>query len=395
MPKQKRGRSLRGNLEPRGENVWRIRIFIGLDANGKQKYVRETFHGTKSQATVRMTELLRQMDTGAYVEPVKMTVGDYLKRWLQEYVRPNLRPKTITTYERAVEHISTRIGHLPLQSLRPLDIQTYYRQCLEGTNGGKLSPTTVNQHHRVLHVAMETAVEWGLVARNVIDAVKAPKARKRTGTVWTNEELARFLEYVSGHRLYALYALVATTGLRRGEVCGLRRQDVNLDNLTIRVQQTIVVDRSGHYVIQEVPKTEESEATLSISPAVAEVLRDHLRQQAKERLQLGPLYQDNGFLFAQVNGKHLRPDQLTSRDFPNLCKKAGVPRIRFHDLRHTYATKLLNDRIPPQVVQKRMRHTRGSTTIDLYGHVLRDVEREAAAATDDILPKRQHKPQAL
>lgn len=381
----------RGYVRKRGKK-WCAEIHLGVDENGKQKRMYIT-RDTKKAAEAEAAKVLNEINSGAFVEPTKMTVKELLERWLKEWVAPNRRPNTVKAYEDAMTHILPELGHIHIQKLSSMEIQSYYRRKLEfgrkDGNGG-LSTTTVHSHHRCLHAALEVAVKWGLVARNVADAVQPPQPNRKRAKTWTQEQMAKFLDYVSDHRLYAMFVLEAATGLRRGELCALRRKDIDLKNLTIHVRQTIV-SIHGQQMIQPFPKTDSSEASLSISPDVAEVLRHHLKEQLIERLAHGPEYEDSELVFCQPNGKWLWIDNFSTRDFYRLCRLAGVPRIRFHDMRHTYATHLLNKGIPIPVVQRRMRHSRPSTTLDMYGHCLPESERKAALETDDLIPKRRKK----
>lgn len=383
----------RGNIEKRGANAWRIRIYLGVDENGKQLYHRETFNGTRKQAEKRRTELLREIDTGGYVEPLKDTLGAFLDRWLTE-TELDYKPSTRLFYKHAVRRLKGKLGHIPLQQLKPLDLKAYYRWALtEGRadKKGGLAKDTVRGDYRTIHKALEDAVTWGLVARNVADGSGPPTTKPKTRNVWTPDEAARFLEAAKRTRVYALYALALTTGLRRGELFGLRRDDVDLTTRELRVTQTIVV-LDGHLHIQSIEedddpaKTDTSENPIIISEKVAALLKKHLAKQAKQRLLMGDRYEDHGLIFAQANGRPLRPDQFTKRDFPKLCQKAGVRRIRFHDMRHSYATKLLLEGKSLRVVQERMRHADPATTMRFYSHLTREAVHEAAAATDDILP---------
>lgn len=381
----------RGNIETRGPNKHRIRIFLGKTPDGKLKYYRETFYGTRTQAKIRLTELLREIDTGGFVDRHNMTVAEYLQYWLEKAVIPYKKPKTIQTYRQAIRRVADRIGHVKLQALNPLTLQEYYAWSLTEK---KRAQSTVAIDHRTIHKALEDAVAWGLIARNAAQAVtQKPKSEHRTRDVWSKDECLRFLEYARNHRLYAYFVLALTTGMRRGELCGLRREDLKLDRLEIEIHQTIVEveeyeegKRRVRLIIQPTPKTEESEAPVAISPAVAAILRQHLARQAEERLKMGSRYQDHGLVFCQIDGSPLWPSRITNYVFPHLCKKAGVRRIRLHDLRHTFITHILNAGLPATVAQRRARHTRWSTTVDMYGHITKDVEREGVTVTDDILP---------
>jgi len=378
----------RGNIEKRGENRYRIRIYLGTGPDGKQLYHREAVRGTRKQAEKRLTELLRELDTGGYVEPNKLTLGEYLEEWLNTKIRGRKRPTTVATYEQAIRRIKDHLGDVPIQKLTPLQVDKFYGWALhEGGKGGRpLSPATVNQLHRVLHKALEDAVGYGIVARNVCDSdvIDVPASRTRTKRVWTRDEAQRFLDYAQNHRLYALFVLALTTGMRRGELLGLRWSAVNLDACEITINHTVTT-ADGKVIVQDHAKTEESEAVITISPAVADILRRHKIRQAKERLAMGDRYTPTNYVFTNLDGTIIRPDTLTKM-FPKLCDKAGVPRINLHGTRHTYITDLLNRQLPAQVVQRRARHSSWQTTVQMYGHVIREVEERVAQATDDLLP---------
>lgn len=376
----------------RNEGAYWIRVYLGRDANGKKLYHQETIRGSLRQAKARISEVKHKYNTGKYIRPTPMTVAEYLDKWMKDWVATK-RPKTQYTYNVAVDRLKKSLGDLQLQKLSPLHLQQFYREALEsGRADGKggLSPSTVNQCHRVIHRALEVAVQSGLVPRNVATATEPPKARKKAGTVWTKEELATFLQYMTTHRLYAMYALIAVTGLRRGEICGLRWVDIDLVNLTLEVKQTYVTLDKGEFLMQPLPKTDESGEPISLSPEMVAILKRHKTQQDAEKetcAECGIPYEDNGLVFCQPTGKPLRPDQLSSRDFPRYCKNAGVPRIRFHDLRHTYATYFLFKTRDIEAARDRMRHKKTSTTLDMYSHLFKEVERASATATDDVLPQ--------
>jgi integrase len=389
----------RGSIDTRGKNKdrHRIRIYLGKGPDGKKKYHTETVRGTRRQAEKRRTEILRNLDTGGFVERNEMNLKQYFEYWLNTGVRPYRAARTVETYEEATRRIAALKGHVPLQSLTPLDCQEYYSWALTRGRGrdkeGRwrgYSESTVAIDHRTLHKALEDAVSWGLLARNVASVVpNKPKTQHRTRAVWTRQEAARFLEYTKNHRLYAYFVLALTAGLRRAELCGLKRSSLRLEDLEIDIEHTLVeVSEEGgsRLILQEhQAKTEASLAPVRLSPAVVSILKKHLARQARERLLMGSRYRDQGYVFCDINGSPLRPKNLTKL-FPALCERAGVPVIRLHDTRHTFVTQLLLDRVPPQVVQRLARHTRWETTVDMYGHATKYALAEHASALDDILP---------
>ncbi len=384
----------RGNIQKRGESSWRLRIYLGTGPDGKQKYYTETVHGTKKAAQQRLTELLRQLDTGGFVEPTKTTFGEFVERWLEDY--QGLRPNTRKSYEDALRvHIVPALSHIPLAKLRPTDLASYYSAALRAPRKdgkpGTLSSTTVAQHHRIIHRILETAVRWGLVARNVADAVEPPRKAEHRPEVWTPEEARRFMDAIADHRLHALYVTAIMTGMRRGELLALRWSNVNLDAGWLSVQEAVVMV-DGRPQIREV-KSKKSRRRIDLPPELVAVLRQHRARQARERLLMGPAYEDNDLVFCQPNGRMLWPNNVSERQFKALCKRAGVRPICFHELRHSHASFLLAAGVHPKVVSERLGHSTVSITLDIYSHILPTVQGEAAAAIEGMLTSR--KPRAV
>jgi len=385
---------MRGSLRRRGEDSWQFRVFLGVDPEtGKKLYKSHALGGTKKQVEKKCTEILGTLDTGSYVEPAKETVGTYLARWLRDYVEPTVtRTSTRRSYHMIVErHLIPSLGHLLLQRLTPPLVQQYYAAQLTGGRvdaDGKrtdkpLSRTTVAHHHAVLHAALESAVKWGLVGRNVADAVDPPRIARTEMTTWTPDEARRFLTTAESHRSYPLLLLALTTGLRAGETFGLRWQDVDLDAGTLAVQQTL--EKAGPEPRFGTPKTKKSRRVVTLSPRVVAVLRQHKARQNADRLTLGPGWYDFGLVFTVFDGKPLRPGNFRRDVLDPFIHKAGVPRIRLHDLRHSCATLLLGANVHPKIVSERLGHSNIGITMDLYSHATMTMQREAANVIETSL----------
>lgn len=382
----------RGNIRKRGNNSYQIRIYLGKNPDGSPNYHSETVRGDRTAAEQRLTTVLREIDTGGYVPPATTTLKEHMERWLEDWVAASDRsPKTVAAYRDAMKHILPELGHIPVQKLSAPQIQAYYRRKrTTGRRDGKggLSATTVHGHHRTLHAALGVAVKWGLVARNVCDSVQPPQPKRQGGQTWTQDEVASFLAAAQKERLYALYALCMTTGLRRSEVTALRWADIDFDRLRISINQTLIVVH-GKQQFAERAKSDTSASDVSISASVAEILKRHRARQLEEKMKYRDRYQDHDLVFCGLDGRPLWVENLTRRYFPRLCEKAEVRRIRFHDMRHSYASHLLDRGVPIPDVQRRMRHSRPSTTLDMYGHALPESERRAAEMTDDFLPSEE------
>ncbi|HVC35336.1 MAG TPA: site-specific integrase, partial [Chloroflexota bacterium] len=348
---------------------------------GKRVWRSLTFAGKKTDAEKKLTEVMRAKDTGTYVEPNKLTVREFLERWLRDYVATRI-PKLSTRASytaRVRKHVIPTLGALPLTKLTPGKIQELYRVKLESG----LSSTTVNDVHRVLHRALVYAVKLGLVARNVCDATEPPKRRRPEMATWTPAECLRFLATAQDNRYHPLFATAIYSGLRQGELLGLRWTDVDLDAGTLTVQQTL--EKAGTAPRFGTPKTKKSRRTVPIPAEAVIVLRAWKAEQNQERLLRGPAYRDYGLVFTVAGGAPVSRHNLCRRDFATLTARAGVPRVRFHDLRHTSATLLLAANVNPKVVSERLGHSGIGITMDTYSHVTPTMQRDAANVLGRVL----------
>jgi len=367
----------RGSVKKRGSS-WTIVLDVGPDpATGRRRQKSKGGFRTRKAAEAGLRELTGSVDSGRYVERSTTSIGDYLDEWL-EVVRPRLRPTSWNSYRQAVAHIKGQVGAVPLQSLAPLEVENLYKELLStgGAGGRPLSPKTVRNTHIVLRKALADAERLGLVVRNAAAAAKPPVPSKREHTTWSADELARFLGSLEGERLAAAFVLLATTGMRRGEALGLRWSDVDLRAGRLSIVQTITTVRDEMVITP--PKTARSRRSVSLDPDTVAALRDHRRRQNEERLRAGELWSGEGnFVFTDEIGKPVHPSAL-SRRFVSYVGRAGLPPIRLHDLRHTYATVALGAGVHPKIVSERLGHATTAVTMDLYSHVTPTIAAEAA-----------------
>jgi integrase len=360
-------------------STWSVVLDVGPDpATGRRRQKWKGGFRTRKAAEAALRELTASVDSGRYVERSTTSVGDYLDEWL-EVVRPRLRPTSWNSYRMAVERIKGRVGALALQSLTPLDIEDLYKELLStGRAGGRpLSPKTVRNTHIVLRKALADAERLGLVVRNAASAARPPVPSKREHTTWAAEELARFLGSIEGERLAAAFVLLATTGMRRGEALGLRWSDVDLKAGRLSIVQTVTTVNDK--IVITPPKTAKSRRSVSLDPETVSELREHRRRQNGERLKAGELWAGEGDLvFTDEIGQPVHPSAL-SRLFASSVRRAGLPVIRLHDLRHTYATVALGAGVHPKIVSERLGHATTAVTLDLYSHVTPTIDAEAAA----------------
>lgn len=305
-----------------------------------------------------MHRVLVAADDGMVVKRTSLQLGDYLADWMKR-AAPNLKPTTAGGYARAIVKISEKLGKVRLQDLAPIQIEEMYFDLVkEG-----LSPKTVRNTHSVLRRALADAERLGLVLRNAAAAARPPSVPHHEQQTWSATELNTFLAGLDDHRLLASVVLLATTGLRRGEMLGLRWTDVDLDAEELSVIQTI--DGRGHAVVSST-KTKKSRRRVTLDVATVGALRAHKRLQAKERLAAGSAWTNSGLVFTQENDGALHPELYCW--FARCVSKAPVPRIRLHDLRHTHDAALAAG-IHPKVVSERLGHATVGITLDLYSHV--------------------------
>jgi integrase len=312
---------------------------------------------------------------GTFVEPSRRTVRSFLLEELLPAVQvANLRPATWENYRIHVQaHIVPALGTVELQRLSPAQLNAFYRHLL--TKGGKegrgLASKTV---HNVLHRALKDAVRWGLLVRNVADAADPPKGKSAEMRVWSPDQLRVFLEWVREDDLYAAWLLVTTTGMRRGELAGLRWADVDLDAGRLSVRQPRVVVANVPQPSE--PKTARGRRSLALDPVTVAALRKHRARQHENRLLVGARYQDSGLVFTWPDGSPIHPLRF-SRWFEQHARRAGLPKIRLHDLRHSYASAALAAGVPGKVISERLGHATIAVTMDIYSHVLPGLDREA------------------
>jgi integrase len=307
-------------------------------------------------------------------------VKEYLLGWLAGS-KPSLRPSSYATYETLLRlHVIPFVGRHRLARLSPQHLQNLYSDRL--TAGG-LSPASVRKIHAVLHRALEQARKWRLIVQNPAADVTLPRLERREMSTLNREQAKLLLEAASGDRLEALYILAITTGMREGELLGLQWGDVDPDAGSVHVQRTLYRGPEG-FVLGE-PKTRGSRRQVLLGPLALEGLRRHRVNQAAERLLCGSSWQDIGLIFPNELGRPMEASNLRRRSFEPLLARAGLPHIRFHDLRHSAATLLLGQNVHPKVVSECLGHSQVSITLDLYSHVTPTMQRQAADAMESML----------
>jgi integrase len=376
MGKMKDGQII-GEETTDGKVRYRVRVTITDPATGKRRSPQQTCNTLKEAQAVKR-QWLTEVEQGTAIDRSKQTVAEMLRYWLDTYARPNVRPTTLEDYMTTINvHIIPAIGAVKVQKLAPAQVQQFYADKL----AADCSPRVVQLCHMRLKQALDQAVKLGLVARNVADNVTPPRVERKEMQTWSAEQARQFLT-VAGQSGYGpVWLVLIRSGMRRGEALGLRWSDVDYDASTLRIVQS-VVPYKGSGLVQR-PKSQSGWRTVRVAPEILDALRQHKIAQNERRLKLGAAWHDNDFIFAAANGNAIHPDNLT-RDYDRLVQRAGVPRIRVHDPRHTYVTLALQAGAPVGAISKNVGHAKVSTTSDIYGHVTPAMEQQAADAVDAV-----------
>ena len=374
---RKRGNG-EGSISRRKGGGWMAQYAVHT-AEGRK---RRTLYGkTRAEVAAKLAKALSDRGDGLVFDAGKLKVGEYLERWLRDSVEGNVRPRTFSNYRlQARRHITPALGGIKLKALTPAHVQGLYRQKLDAG----LSAASVRSIHAVLHRALKQALRWGLVPRNVTEAVDIPQLVHEEVRALSPEEARVFLEAARGDRYECMYVVAVTVGLRRGEVLGLKWTDVDLEAATLRVARQLQRMRDGSGLRFTAPKGGKGR-TVSLPPRTVEALRAHRARQAQERLKAGSLYRDGNLVFATRVGTPLGPSNIDRRSFKPLLAKAGLPDVRFHDLRHTCATLLLSKGVNPKFVQELLGHADVGLTLNTYSHYLPSMGDQTAAAMEGAL----------
>lgn len=361
-----------GTIRKRPDGRWEARVTV----QGKQRSV---YGKTREAVARKLREVQKLADEGLPIASERLMVAAYLEEWLSTSVKPSVRPSTYISYDRHVHrYVIPVIGKKVLNRLQPADVQ----RLLNGLLAQGLSSTTVQHVRASLRKALNQALRWGLVSRNVATLIDPPKSVRYRVEPLSPEEALALLQAFEQHRLGPLYTLMLGTGLRLGEASGLRWPDVDVDTGRITVRHALQrVD--GSLTLLE-PKSTTSRRTITVPGFVTAALRRQRAQQDGERLLVGDRWQETGFVFTAHFGTPVDPHN-TYRQFINLLAEHQLRRIRLHDLRHGCATLLLTQDVNPRVVMEMLGHSQISLTLNTYSHVLPSLQADAAKRLDELL----------
>ena len=361
-----------GAVIQRGDGRWIGRLNL---ADGTVKW----FSGkNQDEVEKKLADALVTLGSGLPLPDDKLSVGGWLTEWLANL--QGLKPSTVHYYRQYLTAyvLRSELARKPLVKLEKADLLHLYRHMTAAKTGGGLGLSTTTAHHlaAILHLALEAAVEDGKVARNAATLVprkQRPKVNRSEMSVLADEDFDRFFDAIRGDRLEALFVVAIREGVRQGEILALRWQDVDLE------RGTITVIRSLHGADTGGPKSKTSHRSVVLFDETVDALRDHRTRQFEERLLVGSMWQDGDLVFPNEFGGFQSPQRLRVR-LKEILDRAGLPRIRFHDLRHSAATNWLKGDMHPKVASERLGHASVAITLDLYSHVTLGMQREAVAA---------------
>jgi integrase len=375
---------MKGTIKQRSEGSYSLIIDLPRQRGEKRKQKWFTYRGTKRDAQKELARLITEMADDSFQEPSKTTLEQFFERWLK-HMTSQVDERTHIGYaEKARKNINPLLGSVLLTRLRPDQISEAYAQALaSGRRDGKggLSPRTVHHLHRILKQALGQAVKWGLLKRNPCDVVDPPRVEKREMKTFDTVQTADALGEMRRTRFLIAYLLAAICGLRRGEIAALRWKNVDLDAGVLKIVQTT---RQIGKAVTYKPVKNTKGRPVALSSLVRDELKAHRAKQAEELLRCGVKLSGDSFVFAQPDGSPIKPGSITN-EWKRLVKKHALPRIRFHDLRHTHATAMLASGVHPKIASERLGHSSIAITLDLYSHVLPNMQADAIEGMDNDL----------
>ena len=370
-----------GQITAKGERRWLVRWFLARDQGGRRRYSSKTIHGTKRDAQKYLNSVLRSRDLGVYVEPARVTLNQYLDKWLETAAKPRVAPRTLGDYKVILKtYVRPQLGDRRLDQIRLLDVQGLVTQMLEKG----LSPRTIRLAHAILGSAFKQAQRWGMLITNPVALVELPKQRRREMQALSQAAIKKFREASAGTSHAVLFDFLLATGCRPGEAQALRWSDLNLKAEVARIVRALSKE-DGRPAFKET-KTGKGRA-IPLPRSVVRALAIHRRVQAERAMKLGPAYaRDLDLVFANELGLPLDLRNVVHRYFKPIVKKAKLPgNLRLYDLRHTCATLLLAGGVHPKVVAERLGHASTRMTLDVYSHVLPGMQEEATAQLGRVL----------
>lgn len=367
-----------GTIRQRSDGRWEARYTVGRNPGTGKQVQRSVYGATQKEVRQKLAQAVAAIDSGTYTAPSRLTVGGWLDIWTAEYLG-GVKPRTAELYKASVNtYVRPALGALKLDTLNAHTIQGFYNS-LSKDRG--LSPKTVKNVHGIFHKALQQAVKIGYLRFNPADACELPRVERKEIHPLDENDISRFIEAIKGHRFEAVYLVTLFTGMRQGEVLGLKWENVDFDNGKITVDHQLQrVDGAFSFVS---PKNGKGR-TITAAPFVMSVLRHHRAHQAEQQLKAGQLWQGMGLVFCNEIGHHLYPNTVYD-SFKRIAAKIGIPSARFHDLRHSYAVAAIRSGEDIKTVQGNLGHHTAAFTLDVYGHVTEQMQKDSAARMEGFI----------
>ncbi|MDR6720882.1 tyrosine-type recombinase/integrase [Paenibacillus sp. 2003] len=361
-----------GSIQKIG-NKFRLTMEVGVDVKGRRLRKYKTFQ-TEREAKKALNDFNYNQERNLLVHTPKLSLSQFLNHWMEVYVQTNCEQTTQYGYKNIIKHIMSYMGSMFLENLRPDHIQQYYTYLM---NEKGLSSNTVHKHHAILHKAFDFGLKQQYVYRNIADAVMLPKKLKYEGQSYTKEQLRLLLELVKGTKLEVPIYLAGLLGMRREEIVGLRWKYVDLDNRILYIHE--VRTSAGKETIIKRPKTEKSRRSLHIDDSLHSILLNHRQLQASWKQSSGANFEDTGYVFTKQDGRPYRVNSITEQ-FAAFLVKHNLPKIRLHDLRHTWCSILFNEGVSLKSISEAMGHSEIGTTSRIYAHSFDKVHKSTVNA---------------
>ena len=371
--------SIKKKTNKKGEVSWEVTFELGVDPVTEKRQRRSiTVKGTKKQAQAVMDKMKVELERGYFNDPSSMLLKDWMLQWLDNYL-PNIEATTRTHYRNAINtHIIPDLGHVMLKHLKTTDIQAWVNS-LQNKKG--LSPKSVRNIYLNLQAALAKAVVLRMLPYNPCEGVVLPKAKKYQATIYTVQEMNHLLDVARGTDMFIPVLLATNLGLRRGEVLALKWEHIDFENAVVHICENKVITEDG--ALTKAPKSAAGVRDISLGSGVLTELKHAHAQYNRNKLSMGARFKDSGFVFSQADGRDYRPESLT-RMWRRFLEKHQLKDIRFHDLRHSCATALLEAGVDPKTVQNRLGHSDITMTMNIYAHCTQNMDRNAAQKLDAL-----------
>ena len=370
---------MKGHIRKK-DSTWQYTVELDRDPiSNKRKQKSKGGFRTKRECEKAMAEMIVQIEQGEYFESKETLLKDYLHQWL-EAIKNNISEGTFVFYNDIVDKIIIpKLGLIKINKLTPLSIQNFLTSESKNKSG-----TTVRHYYNVLNISLNRALKWQLIQVNPCNAVETPKKSQKKIKVLSPEESNNLLEYTQSCIFEVMYIpvlLALTCGMRRGEILGLKWDNINFEKNILVVKNNLQLFNGT--IKLTVPKTDKSARTIALLPSTIKILKEHKKNQLKQKLLHSSEYNDENFVCCWEDGRPIRPDYIT-QTFKKIIRHGNFLDVSFHDLRHTHATLQLLKGVNPKIVSERLGHSRINMTLDTYSHVLPEMQQQAVEKLAEI-----------